>query len=122
MSMIQIEGFRLSPQQKRVWLLEQAGGSQAYRSVCVLYIEGELDQEKLQAAWQEVVARNEILRTVYPSVPGMKVPVQSIAESSSVPVATVDLSDLDAAQQEFQVASLFEDARRYPFDYTEGPL
>ena len=84
MSTIQVEGFRLSPQQKRIWLLQQAGGSQAYRSVCVLYIKGELDQVKLQAAWQEVVARNEILRTVYTSLPGMNVPVQAIAEAKLV--------------------------------------
>ncbi len=122
MSAIQVEGFRLSPQQKRIWLLQQAGGSQAYRSVCVLYIEGELDQVKLEAAWQEVVARNEILRTVYPSLPGMNVPVQSVAESEAAPITIVDLSHLDAAQQETQLAALFDDARRVSFDYTDGPL
>ena len=122
MSTFQVEGFRLSPQQKRIWLLQQAGGSQAYRSVCVLYIEGELDQVKLQAAWQEVVARNEILRTVYPSLPGMNVPVQAIAESKLAPIATVDLNDLDSGQREAQLARLLDDARRFPFDYTDGPL
>jgi len=122
MSMSQVEGFRLSPQQKRIWLLQQASGAEAYRSVCVLYIEGNLDRAKLEAALLEVAARNEILRTVYPSLPGMNVPVQLIGDSYSIPIATVDISDLNAAQQEIQLTTLFEQARELPFDYAEGPL
>src|SRR5262249_3161692 len=122
MSMIQVEGFRLSPQQQRIWLLQQAAGSQAYRAVSVLYIKGDLNVARLQAAWQEVSARNEILRTVYPSLPGMSVPLQTIAEPKPATIETIDLSDLDAEVQELQLASLFEDARALPFDYTDGPL
>src|SRR5262249_20402782 len=93
-----------------------------YRAVSVLYIKGDLNVAKLQAAWQEVSARNEILRTVYPSLPGMSVPLQTIAEPNAAPIETIDLSDLDAEVQELQLASLFEDARALPFDYTYGPL
>jgi amino acid adenylation domain-containing protein len=123
MSTSQVEGFRLSPQQKRVWLLQQAGGAEAYRSVCVLYLEGSLDQVKVESALLEVTARNEILRTVYPSLPGMSVPVQVIGGSYSIPISTVDLSDLNATQRETQLATLFEEARRLPFDYEKrSPL
>ncbi len=123
MSMGQVEGFRLSPQQKRVWQLQQAGGAQAYRSVCVLYLEGELDQAKLGSALRELAKQNEILRTVYPSLPGMSVPVQVIQDESSISLTNVDLSELNETQQDSRLATLFEQAREVPFDYQQrSPL
>jgi hypothetical protein len=43
MQELSIEGFRLSPQQKRLWLLQQAGYSQPYRVQCAVLIEGNLN-------------------------------------------------------------------------------
>src|SRR4051812_17933397 len=63
------EGFRLSPQQRLLWRLN--GEARAFRVECAVRIDGPLDLAALQAAVRAVVARHEILRTVYPCPPGM---------------------------------------------------
>ena len=71
-----IDGFRLSPQQLRIWRLGAAGLST--RGVAL--IEGGCDGERLRAALETVVARHEILRTVFVALPGMEAPVQRVLD------------------------------------------
>lgn len=59
----QIQGFHLSPQQKRLWLLQQ--NSSVYLTNCAILIEGSLQVNILKAALQKVIDRNEILRTSF---------------------------------------------------------
>ena len=75
-------GFRLSPQQDRLWT---QGGADvaAFRAQCAVRIEGPLDAERLRAALVSLVARYEILRTVFPHQAGMKVPFQVILDTES---------------------------------------
>src|SRR5919205_1049642 len=71
-----IEGFALSPQQKRLWLLQQGGSD--YYSQCTVLIEGELDKAALREALEKVVVRHEILRTTFHALPGVEIPIQAI--------------------------------------------
>lgn len=73
-----IEGYRLSPQQKRLWLLGQSERSAA----CVVKIHGELKPDLLRQAIRQVVERVEILRTTFKLLPGMTIPVQIISDRS----------------------------------------
>jgi len=70
-----IEGYRLSPQQKHLWLLGQSELSAA----CVVRIDGELSTDLLRQAIRQVVERVEILRTTFKLLPGMTIPVQIIS-------------------------------------------
>jgi len=81
-----LEGFRLSPQQRRLWRLQDDG--RVYPARAVLAIEGDLDPEGLRRALEAVVARHEILRTTYRRLPGMDLPVQRIGER---PVFSLDV-------------------------------
>ncbi len=74
----EVIGFRLSPQQKHLWLLQQGSYNPAYRTECAVRIAGELDQQTLAAAIRNVVERHEILRTVFHFLPGVDVPLQVI--------------------------------------------
>ncbi|MFE3960143.1 amino acid adenylation domain-containing protein [Nocardia sp. NPDC059091] len=57
----------LSPAQQRMWLLNQIDpASTAYNIPLAVRLSGVLDTHALQAAITDVVARHEILRTVYP--------------------------------------------------------
>ncbi|MEU1955342.1 amino acid adenylation domain-containing protein, partial [Nocardia rhamnosiphila] len=57
----------LSPAQQRMWFLNRFdGGSAAYNLPLALRLSGDLDVEALRAAVADVVARHEVLRTVYP--------------------------------------------------------
>src|ERR1041385_2688381 len=83
-----IEGYRLSPQQKRLWLLGQPQRS----AVCAVRIDGELNVAQLRQAIKQVVERFEILRTTFKLLPGMTIPVQVISESPDFEFHTHDVS------------------------------
>ncbi|MFF8992926.1 amino acid adenylation domain-containing protein [Streptomyces sp. NPDC014983] len=66
----QVEGFRLSFRQRRLWELAERGVL-SWAQVLVT-VDGELDTERLAAALHDTVARHEILRSVYRRVPGAR--------------------------------------------------
>ena len=117
---VKIEGGRLSPQQKRLWLLQRE--SPAYHSQCALLFEGSLDAEKLKEAWQRVVNRHEILRTTFLRRPGLKIPYQIIADSDATAWLDVDLSDFPEARREAEIEEIFRREARRRFDFEQGPL
>ncbi len=87
-----IEGYRLSPQQRHLWLLEQSERS----ATCAVRIDGDLDVDRLRQAIQQVVERVEILRTTFKLLPGMTIPVQVISDRPDIEFNTHDLSPLRA--------------------------
>ena len=115
-----VQGFRLSPQQKRVWLL-QRGGS-AYRAQVALALAGALDRPGLERALESVMARHQILQTVFRRRPGIRVPLQAVAGGDRPEWRQLDLSGLPLDQQETRLAELFEEEGRRPFDLENGPL
>ena len=77
-----IEGYRLSPQQKRLWVLQQNGLS--YQAQCAIRLEGELDATRLEGAVRRVIDQCEILRTDFKLLPQLKTPVQVIADQGEL--------------------------------------
>ncbi len=114
-----MEGFRLSPQQKHLWLLQQ--DNPAYRAQCALLLEGDLKLEVLKEALQRVINRHEILRTTLQRVAGMNVPFQVIAGSSTPSWDSADLSDWELQKQESKIEELLQEERRRPFDFEREP-
>src|SRR5215217_7272629 len=98
-----IQGFRLAPQQKRLWLLQSDGS--AYKAQAAIEIEGALMTDVLKRALSQVTARNEILRTRFASLAGMKLPVQVVADSVEPVWHRVDLSG--SGEQSKLLAKLF---------------
>ncbi len=117
-----VEGFRLSPQQRNLWSLQQTAGAQTFRASCVILIEGALQSDVLQAAVRDVVDRHEILRTTFTRPPGIKTPFQVVAEAPQFSWQTFDLSGVGANQQNAQVEECFANERERPFDFASGPL
>ncbi|HKR21723.1 MAG TPA: condensation domain-containing protein, partial [Pyrinomonadaceae bacterium] len=76
----QLQGFRVSPQQRHLWLVQD--GSTAFHARCAALIDGELDVDALRSAVATVVQRHEILRTVFQRTPGVKVPLQVVTEEA----------------------------------------
>ncbi|MET0625799.1 MAG: condensation domain-containing protein, partial [Pyrinomonadaceae bacterium] len=75
-----IEGFRLSPQQRRLWSLVRQSPAAPYRTGCRVLLEGAADEAALRAALREVVRRHEVLRTGFRRLPGMSLPLQVIGQ------------------------------------------
>lgn len=117
-----IEGFRLSPQQARLWLMLHADSHAAYRADGVITIEGDLDSEVLALAVTDVLRRHEILRTAFRRLPGMRFPLQVISPPGVQELHRYDLSAADAEQQQAELDQIRTAASRIPFDLEEGPL
>ncbi|HLK58814.1 MAG TPA: amino acid adenylation domain-containing protein, partial [Chthonomonadaceae bacterium] len=113
------EAFRLSPQQRYVWIAQRGG--LPYRAQCVVRMQGALRAEALEAALRRVVERHEILHTLFPHVQGMKIPVQAIMDVRPL-WNSADLSAQDAAEQAASVESLIAEECCRPLDFEKGAL
>jgi len=114
------EGFRLSPQQKYLWSLQQ--NSFAYRAQCVLRIEGKLKTEVLEDALQQVVNRHEILRTTFHRQPGIKLPIQVI-HNSGIPLWNyLNLTDSEPKEQQAKIEQLFQKEKCFIFNFEQDSI
>ncbi|NMM91372.1 non-ribosomal peptide synthetase, partial [Rhodococcus sp. SRB_17] len=87
------ERVPLSLAQKRMWFLSQFDAESAVNNIpIVLRLTGELDVSALRSAVDDVVARHEVLRTLYPAFDGIG--YQEIHEASTADIDVVP-QDLD---------------------------
>ena len=114
-----IDGYRLSPQQRRVWRLQQQDGG-SYRTVAGVLLEGRVQQNRLQSALEAVIARHEILRTDFRLVPGMSFPLQVINTQASPAIDFHNLADLGPAERNARVDQIFSHMMRQPFAGERG--
>ncbi|HKX28612.1 MAG TPA: condensation domain-containing protein, partial [Blastocatellia bacterium] len=114
-----IEGFRLSPQQKRVWQLQH--DSRAFSAQSAMLIEGEIETQILERALTKMMQRHEILRTTLDWFPGLATPVQIILDRPPLPYRIVDLSDRRPEDLDCAVDGLIKEESR-PFDLKRGLL
>ncbi|MBD2559799.1 MULTISPECIES: non-ribosomal peptide synthetase [Nostoc] len=117
-----IEGYRLSPQQRHLWSLQQLDSALPYRAQFSLLIEGNLNQKILEVALEKLVNRHEILRTNFCYLPGMTIPLQVIADNSKLSVHYSDFSNLYSQQQDARIAALFDEVFRLPFNFEKKPI
>ncbi|HEX3253018.1 MAG TPA: amino acid adenylation domain-containing protein, partial [Pyrinomonadaceae bacterium] len=109
----------LSFAQQRLWFIDQLEpGQSTYNIPAAVRLTGELDVVALERALSEVVRRHEALRTTFPTVDGL--PVQRIAEASSLQLPLVDLSGMVAPETE--VERIASEEAQLPFDLSVGPL
>ena len=115
-----IQGFRLSPQQERIWRLE-ATQPNRFRTCCSVSLSGALDLERFQQAVNEVVARNEILRTSFYFLRDRNDPLQVIDKHSPAPLEFTDLRDTNVEEQRAAIQDCVAKMRDEPFDLTNRP-
>ena len=120
MQMDVIEGFRLSPQQRHLWSLQQAGDEWQYRAQCAILIEGSLDLRVLKAILRDISDRYEILRTGFRCSPGTNLPLQAVNEQSAPWIEEYNLRTCDGSRQDAEVEALFQEIGRIPFDLANG--
>src|SRR5215469_2214294 len=115
-----VAGFRLSIQQDRTWSQQPSDDTPLWAQ-CELALNGPLNAATLQNAIRTVVARHEILRTVFHRQTGVKVPFQVIRDESNYSLMGADISDLDPNIQRKRLNGLV-DQLRTRLDFEKGPL
>ena len=114
--------YPLSSSQRRLWVLQQlVRDSTAYHMSGDYAFTGELDAGIFERAFNEVVGRHEILRTVFRE-DGSGEPLQWIlsCEEPAFSMRTLDLrADSDPAGA---ILRLVRDGNATPFDLGRGPL
>ncbi|MEU4995761.1 amino acid adenylation domain-containing protein [Streptomyces sp. NPDC021622] len=90
-----------------------------YTSVNPFRLTGRLDPAVLHRCLNEITARHEILRTVFPLVDG--VPVQRVRAAARVELTVVDLRGLPPARRAAEADRLIEAEHGIPFDLAETP-
>ena len=115
-----IAGYRLSPQQQRLWRLQQRYADQPFRAVLRLRSQAPWESVRLKFALQALIDRHEILRTTFPTLPGMTMPLQVIAET--LPVEAVLTSHDWSAVPPEETAAKLHHLLEQPFDWAQGPL
>jgi amino acid adenylation domain-containing protein len=115
-----IQGLRLSPQQKRLWLLQQGG--REYHAQCAVLIEGALDAERLRETLHGAVERHEILRTTFRRRAGIRTPLQFVNDEGAVEWRVLDPAAYAGASAEASAELLFDEQAARPFDFAAGPL
>ncbi|HEX8867028.1 MAG TPA: amino acid adenylation domain-containing protein, partial [Lentzea sp.] len=94
----------LSHAQTRMWFINRFEGQTATYNVPILIrMRGRIDQDALRAAFLDVLARHEILRTVYDEVDGQ--PVQRIVDPAALTLPWTDWGNVPPDQVDGVVAT-----------------
>jgi len=91
------ERIPLSYSQERLWFIDQLGGSTEYHIPYVQYFKAGINIEALEFAFQQIIHRHEILRTLIQQEEG--VPFQLIVSGEEWMLETEDWSDAFSSGQ-----------------------
>ncbi|BBN81232.1 hypothetical protein PA25_12170 [Pseudoalteromonas sp. A25] len=99
--------FPLSFAQQRLWFIDQLdGGSTQYNMPIHLFVEPTFDVDIAECAFERIIGRHEVLRTVFEE--GESGPVQVIREHVPFSIERYDFSALTVAQQAQALEQLVE--------------
>jgi amino acid adenylation domain-containing protein len=97
-------GYRLSRQQKRIWLAQQQAGAPSTLE-CRLRVPGSIDEADLRNATTDLVSRHEIFRTRFEQVAGLRYPLQVVASAGQDGCLRTGLIDLASGEKDLIVAA-----------------
>lgn len=114
--------YPLSPLQEGILYHYLSGNDPAeyFEQNCIT-IQGRLDLEIFQQAWNQVIADNEILRTIFRWT-DIKKPLQIVLSQRASKVEIVDLSNLSPDRSSKSLEQICEQDRQAGFDLAKGPL
>ena len=102
-----LEKYKLSPQQRHLWKLQQTQLSDPFCIQCRVRVEGPADIPALRTAIEQVVRRHDILRAIFQILPGDDSPSQLIhVPEHKLEILEQDLTNLSETQQAEQLAAL----------------
>ncbi|WP_343674181.1 amino acid adenylation domain-containing protein [Chitinophaga sp.] len=111
------ESYPLSSAQRRLWLLSQLHGTEAYHMLKCYTLEGEVNKKAFTTAFDQLIARHEILRTVF-SEDGRQYMLSP--EDIGFELQHYDLCT--EAEKDNLIKDLIRQQLDTPFDLSSGPL
>ena len=108
--------YSLSPQQARLWALQNAAGAVPFRVQCLVSITGALDRMALKEAMDDCVRRHEILRTSFAISGTATGAVQIVHEHEPLALDEVFLAELPDLEQEDNVHALWNNSLQLPLN------
>ena len=113
--------FPTSIDQERLWFIEQLQpGNAAYNIFTASRIRGPLDAAVMERVVNELIARHEVLRTIFKVVDDE--PVQVIQPKLEIALTPFDLQSLPAEDRMPEALRLVTEDFSRPFDLEKGPL
>jgi amino acid adenylation domain-containing protein len=109
--------FQGSPQQDEQWRADPQGP--LGRVQAVLSVDGLLESGALQSALRNVAERHEILRTTFVHRPGIRIPLQAVADELEPAVA---VGSLESAAASEEIGRVLASERAAPLSFEHGPL
>lgn len=111
----------LSFNQERLWQIEQLQhGTSVHNLRAVFRLQGKLDVAALEKSLQEIVRRQEVLRTSFPAVNGK--PTVVITPELNLEIPREDLSHLSPEQQKPEIKRIATEEAQKIFDLAKAPL
>jgi hypothetical protein len=111
----------LSPAQRRLWFIDRLEGAGSVYHICAaVRLKGVLDAAALQRAFDTVLARHEVLRTVFVSEAGE--PVQEVQAVQPFALQSIDLRDTQPSELAQKTRKYIEQEAEQQFDLSQGPL
>ncbi|MEB3341935.1 condensation domain-containing protein [Okeania sp.] len=108
-------------QQERLWTIDQLMGNKLNLNVSTaLKIEGLIDIPLLQKSWNEIISRNESLRTIFSFAEGSL--IQVIVPSLDSKISVIDYQGLSKTEQERAISEIIEKEAEQYLDLSQGPL
>ncbi|MFE9023479.1 amino acid adenylation domain-containing protein [Streptomyces sp. NPDC007808] len=118
----QVEGYRLSFQQQRLWRLTELGVP-SWAQI-LLTADGDLDAGRLASALHDTVTRHEILRSTYQRVPGVRTALLVVQDPDDARPhwSHEDLRHLDEAARLRRIDEVARMGRRLPHGTPDEPV
>ncbi len=118
----QANDYALSQAQRRLWVLNQLDPTTDAYNMPLSGAMGQLNKTAFEKAWQYVLSRHEILRTVFCTVNGE--PRQQVlpTDDSRFALQCTDLSGLSGTALQERIEAHEDEERHRAFDLANGPL
>ncbi|WP_141100736.1 non-ribosomal peptide synthetase [Roseateles aquatilis] len=110
-----------SAQRQHYFLWQLDPGSSAYHVPCVLRIDGDVDPERLRRAFARLLARHDVLRSVFRVREDGEIE-QSVEAGATAALHCIGLADVDGADREDRARRIVTRLIAEPFDLARGPL
>ncbi|MCE3228013.1 MAG: hypothetical protein K0S32_2564, partial [Bacteroidetes bacterium] len=115
------EHYALSPSQKRLWILNQLEkNSTAYNIPLIFNYEQTINTKTLTKAFNALIQRHEILRTVFATINGE--PRQKILGADEIHFSIEQKDFTNSTEKQRDVQAVFGDYAAAIFDLASGPL